>query len=324
MKTYLTLCLAAAVLCAVIAPAAAEETPRDTGASPFSVRLILFTTSIDVGLQNNENGMPDLSFQPDTGSDVDSGTPQPKEYYGIEAHYRHFGISYKLAPRLVDLHNFDSTASYIAGHIAAQAYFRNYSGFRLADRRNMGLTPAEEEKYGIRPDLRVRDMGLNFFYFFSDKFVFYGPLNPSAVQRESGGSWMIKLSPYLVRIESDYPLVPESFRSAAPDNGGFTGGNYWGVNILGGYGYTFIWNDLYITPALCAGGGLQYQDAGSQGGSGTLMPVPDFDFSVAVGYEANGFFFGLWFVNENTFIPLEDFEIQILGFSMELFAGRRF
>ena len=324
MKLFLPLCLAAAVLCAVIAPAAAEETPRDTGAAPFSIRLILTTASIDVGLQNNESGMPDLSFQPDTGSDFENDTPEPKEYYGIQAHYKHFGVSYKFAPRLVDLHNFDSTASYITGNIAAQAYFRNYSGFRLADRLQLGLTPAEEEKYGIRPDLKVRDMGLNLYYLFSDDFVFYGPMNPSAVQRRSAGSWMIKLSPYLVMIESDYPLVPDSFRSAAPVNGGFTGGNYWGVNVLGGYGYTLVYKGLYLTPALGIGGGIQYQDAGSRGRKRILMPVFDYDISFALGYEWEYYYTGLWFVNENTFINLDDFEIQVMGFSMELFVGRRF
>lgn len=324
MKTLLPLCLAAAVLCSAIAPAAAEETPRGSGAAPLSVRLIMFTTSIDMALQNNERGMPDLSYQPDTGMDFDSETPQPREYYGIEAHYKHFGISYKFAPRLVDLHNFDSTASYIAGNIAAQAYFRNYSGFRLANRLEMGLTPAEEEKYGKRPDLKVRDMGLNLYYLFSDDFVFYGPMNPNAVQRSSGGSWMIKLSPYLVRIESDYSLVPESFRPAAPDNGGFTGGNYWGVNVLGGYGYTLVYERFYLTPALSFGGGIQYQDADSQGRKRTLMPVFDTDISCAIGYEWEYYYVGLWFVNENTFIMLADFEIQVMGYSMEFYAGRRF
>lgn len=323
MKKLFPLCISAVLLFSLSGKVAAESSPA-SGELPWSIRLTMFITTIDFSLMNNPNGMPDLTFMPDTGKEMDAEDPETEQYLGIHVQYRDFGISFNFAPGLVSLHNFDSTASYAVGHIASQAYFRNYSGFRLADRLEMGLSPAEQDRYGIRRDLRIRNIGLNLYYLFSDDFVFYGALNPNSVQQESGGSWMIKMSPYLVMIRSDYPLVPESFRSAAPNNAGFTGGNYWGLTVMGGYGYSLVYEGFYLTPALFIGGGIQYQDAGSEGRKRAVMPVWDFDYSIAIGYEVNNFFFGMWFVDENTFIKLKDFNIQMAGVSMETFAGRRF
>jgi len=219
---------------------------------------------------------------------------------------------------------------YNSTHYGFDFFWRDIRGFYLLLPQRFGYERGDPETR--RSDLTAKTFGVNMFYAFSDDFSFSASFGQSERQLKSGGSFMTMLSYTQFSIDSDRSLIPPSQEKFYGEEAGYRGGNYRGVGILPGYGYTLVLYDhWFITGVGFFGGGWMNKKYNRD--KGTIIkdePFGRFNARVSLGKNADNLFFGASGVYDATSADrwwrrdLDKIVIRMDVIYIEFYAGMRF
>ncbi len=261
-----------------------------------------------------------VSYQPN---------PDAGGYYGIGISWNGIGISFVNDAPADDSEvekygksTYENLSMFLYGkQYGIDLFYQRYRGCYLSNPGEFGLHEGDPET--IRPDLTLSSLGANAYYVFSGDFSLIAAFSQTERQLRSGGSLMFMVSVMRFDIESDGPLVP-----AAVDGGGyagFSGGRFYSAAASPGYGYTFVYEGLYLTLGAFIGGGLVYQRmdvaSGEKSGYNTMIRS---SVKSALGYNGENYFAGAIVIYDIVSGGMGDLTAELMIFNMEFFAGTRF
>lgn len=252
---------------------------------------------------------------------------------GIGASYKSLGGSFSLSSEsLEDENKYGKSESrdyqfyFYTDHFGADLYYQEYKGYYLSNPSRFGYV--EGDATTLRPDLKVKNIGTNIYYSFSDDYSLSASFKQMEKTYKSAGSWMISLSLNDFIIKGDYSLIPQPAQSQFGNFSDYRGGNYRSISVGGGYGYLLVLCDsIYLGGVLMVGFGYMnaQEDLGNSETSANLMAI-NVNLKFSAGYNGETFFCGLTafgFGNGTSKSTSEYTNILCIGGEVELFAGIR-
>jgi hypothetical protein len=115
-----------------------------------------------------------------------------------------------------------------------------YKGFYLSPRGTSTTGNLPQDRYYIRPDMRINIIGGSYQYIFNHRrFSLRAPFLQTAWQKKSAGSFLAGVESYIGRIRSDSTITPVAVnKSAASLNE--TKNNFFEFGVNAGYAYTLV------------------------------------------------------------------------------------
>ncbi|MBP8083216.1 MAG: DUF4421 family protein [Spirochaetes bacterium] len=306
-----------------------SEEETDETVKNFNIRL--FANS---PIQNIE--MKTIVEGEQKGKEV-SYDANPYANAGISASYKWLGFTYSRAVgSLKDQNKFGKTKArdyqfYLyQKHFGADIFYQNYSGYYLRNPSDFGYIEGDPET--IRSDIKVRNIGVNIYYSFSDDFSLSECFKQMENNFNSSGSPLVSLSVNEFKISGDSSLIPESVQADYGDFADYRGGRYKSISAGGGYAYLKTYsNNLYASAALMAAVGYMNsrEDLHEKNIRSHSLSI-NVNLKLSAGYSSDYFYAGLTafaFVNSTSKSEKEDktyTDISCTGGTIELFAGIRF
>lgn len=143
------------------------------------------------------------------------------------------------------------------------SYYQMWGGGEIYSRSFEGAyrTRGNDTNISIRPDAKIEDHGINFFYNFNfKKFSYRSALSMAEFQKKSSGSFLIMCNTGFKSIKADSSLIPNNIDSIK-NYGELTGMNFlrlWRLNFRPGYAYNFCLKGgkWFISPSAFLGLGI--------------------------------------------------------------------
>lgn len=256
---------------------------------------------------------------------------------GVSLSYKWLGLTYsRTAGSLKDEQDFGKTKArdyqlYIyQKKFGADIFYQKYEGCYLSNPTDFGYLEGDAETK--RADIKVRNLGANLYYSFSDDFSLAECFKQMENNYKSSGSPLVSLSVNEFNISGDSSLIPESAQADYGDFADYRGGKYRSISAGGGYAYLkTTQSNFYASAALMVSLGymnskenLQVKEIQSH----SLAINVNLKFSA--GYSSEYFYAGLTafgFLNSTSKTSKKDetsTDISCMGGMIELFAGIRF
>jgi len=306
-----------------------SEEETDETVKNFNIRLFANSPIQNIEMKTMANGEQ-------KGKEV-SYNANPYANAGISASYKWLGFTYsRAAGSLKDEKKFGKTKAndyqfYLyQKHFGADIFYQNYSGYYLANPSDFGYREGDPET--IRSDIKVRNIGINVYYSFSDDFSLSECFKQMENNYKSSGSPLVSISVNEFKISGDSSLIPESVQADYGDFADYRGGRYKSISAGGGYAYLKTYpNNLYASAALMAAVGYMNSKENIK-----IREVQSHSLAINVnlklsaGYSSEYLYAGLTafgFLNSTSKSSDKDrtcTDISCMGGMVELFAGIRF
>jgi hypothetical protein len=115
-----------------------------------------------------------------------------------------------------------------------------YKGFYLSPRGSSSTANLPQDRYYIRPDMRINIVGGSYQYIFNyRKFSLRAPFLQTEWQKKSAGSFLAGVESYIGRIRSDSTITPVAVNRTAASLSE-TKNNFFEVGVNAGYAYTLV------------------------------------------------------------------------------------
>jgi hypothetical protein len=143
------------------------------------------------------------------------------------------------------------------------SYYQMWGGGEIYSRSFNGAyrTLGNDTNVLIRPDTKIEDHGVNFFYNFNyKKFSYRSALSMAEFQKKSSGSFLVLCNVGYKSTHADSSLIPNNIDSVK-NYGELAGMNYlrlWRLNFRPGYAYNFCLKGgkWFISPSAFLGLGV--------------------------------------------------------------------
>lgn len=278
--------------------------------------------SLNLSITDNEKIGKDIQYQPNV-----------KLKWGVEAAYKGLllGASIKL-PHDDEQLDRKGKSEYLDYRIYGSmkrfgfdVFYQRYTGFFISNPKNFDINWAAPKPYPQNNDLQLSTLGFNFFFIFSKKFSLKAAIQQTERQIQSAGSFLIMLSYAHLRINTQKSLIPATETGDYPLLADFKTGNFGNITIAPGYAYSFVYKDLYFTPAIFLGAGRQKQkNIQSQTENTKKVPIGKVNIRLLTGYNGPKYLFGIILVQDYAFISLYEDQILFNTAQFKIFAGFRF
>jgi hypothetical protein len=203
---------------------------------------------------------------------VDAATPSRLTYVPNLSACIGPGIGYKWAaidlsfinfrPMDVSLYGkpkkFDIQGHFHLKKLMIDGNFQYYKGFYLNDYPKAAGVLKPDSTPFVRPDITQLGFGGAIMYAFSwDKYSLPASFSQSQRQKKSKGTWVIGAQLSFFTLGADSNLIPTLVRPEMDSSAYLSGVGSLTFGINGGYMYTFVYKDWYVTGSLVPGFGKQ-------------------------------------------------------------------
>jgi hypothetical protein len=192
--------------------------------------------------------------------------PAQSNYFGVILGYRWLASTIWFSvPADPEVRNVEGTSTYndmgatlYFDKIGFEFHYNSYQGFLIDPSSSISASTLNGSKYFKLPDMKTEGMGLKVLIPFNpERFSMDAAFNHSAIQNESGGSWIWIGAARYQRVSNSSPIIP---LEKQPNFGGdqlishaYMANVSWGI----GYGYMAVLGGFFASPFL--GLGLGYQ-----------------------------------------------------------------
>lgn len=182
------------------------------------------------------------------------------------------GIGYKwaavdfafISTRPLDRNLYGKTSKLdVQGHFHMKKFLidgtlQYYKGFYLYDYPDSaGIFRTDSTPY-VRPDIQQLSCGASLLYAFNwDKYSLPASFSQSQRQKKSKGTWVIGGQMTFFTVGGDSNFIPTPVRPYMDSSAYLSGIGSFSIGIIGGYLYTIVYKNWYITGALIPGFGRQ-------------------------------------------------------------------
>jgi hypothetical protein len=253
---------------------------------------------------------------------------------GLDISYKSYGFSFsgKLGGSSRDMEVYGKTKYHdfqmyhYARKFGVDMYYQNYRGFYLDDARKYGYEQGDPQT--IRPDLKIRTMGLNTYYIFSDDFSYSASVNQQERQSQWDWTFLLMGSVNYFRINSSGSLIPAPQQAAYDEYSGYSGGRYASLGISPGLALIVPIYHFYLSGTLFVGGGVmnkRYDTSSDR--VNAFEPYLKVNLRLGCGYNGDSFFAGMNVSNDATssdgFGLSSGLIVMVQVLTVEFFAGTR-
>ncbi|MCB0407839.1 MAG: DUF4421 family protein [Bdellovibrionales bacterium] len=205
-------------------------------------------------------------------------------------------------------------------------YYTRYSGFYIENSHYIDSTLGPSDPYIQRSDLKFLNGGLSLLHIFHPKeFSVAATTNFSDQQTESGGSWLLRLDFDYNSFRAASALVPVSVQSDFGADANISRGDFNTLSLLGGYGYSFVYNNFYLNPTVLIGKGIQQRKYTINGNEeSSVHNSTKLNLSGALGYNGETFFTGFMVSFDQLSFSTGSIKIGSSQEVVRLTVGRRF
>ena len=187
-----------------------------------------------------------------------------------------------------------------------------YNRFKRFFINNTAQVDPTADLFLKRSDIETFNTGGSLLYIWNPKsFSATAAYQLSDRQMRSGGSFLLQASFDANTIKGDDFLIPSTIRSQFGTDQELIEGKFATISASLGYSYTLVWKALYANAMVLFGRGYQTRDY--QVGTTDFTDQDDtnkFNMGVAVGINADSFFFSLNFTQEQLDFETESITIK--------------
>lgn len=243
------------------------------------------------GLKNNDSGR-EVKYVPSTNMNL-----------GFRTVYKGYGISLSTAipkeedPARGDSEYVDFQFSFLLKQHGFDFIYQQYKGFFIEDN-----ALKVDGKFPQYPDLVAAKLGFNYYYTFNPEFCLKAGYSQTARQLKDAGSWLIMGNMNLFTFANPNNIIPPAYTGDFTDVTGLNRMWFAGIGVSGGYGYSWIWDEWWLTASLFVG--FNYEEQGYSITSGTYeqsVPFnPKTNLKISAGRHSDDRYYGISFFADNT------------------------
>lgn len=238
----------------------------------------------------------DVSFSKNDGTELPNGNKSIdysslRGFGGAGISYKEFDVSYGGGSS----HAFST--SYYSRKIASQFIYQYDNNFKLVD-SNKYPAPVEKE----RTDVKLRTLGVNAFYIFSDDFSLRSVFDQCERQVKWDWSFLAMTSFHYDNIKSSHSMIPSAYddSSVFGKKTGYRGGQYYSLGVIPGFGINVPIFRIYLSLGFFVGPGYLVQKSKTDDGTVTSNSVSVLTNTfLGVGYNGETWFWGMNCVNND-------------------------
>ncbi len=203
-------------------------------------------------------------------------------------------------------------------------YLQSYRGFYV--RRGYERRTPDESVRPQFPQLRAFHLGGNFYYVFNyRRFSYRAVFTQTERQLRSAGSWLAMGSVSYLALRNQRSLIPEAVEGQFGAGTDLRRARLYSLAVMPGYGYTFIYDKIYLSGTAFAGLGVQQRwyilDDKIDSSPGVIRRV---NFRLATGYFGDAWYGGINFIFDYYAFRIQNLNIAANTSSLKLFVGYRF
>lgn len=210
------------------------------------------------------------------------------------------------------------------GRVGFDFYYQDFTGYYLSN--------TQEITGGacclLRPDLRSRYLGANFFYLSNpDHLSLVAAGNLTAIQVKGGGSWIYSLGFSRQEISSDAVVAPAGYETEYGRLGNIKKGAISTSTLGAGYGYNFVLGGPWILHAsIVVGVGPQKQNFETQdyGPTNKWSVASKATGRFTLGWSGERSFLAAQVVADSTLLTIESQTLDFTSIYSFLSGGIRF
>lgn len=268
-----------------------------------------------LGLKNNDSGR-EVRYVPNTNMNL-----------GFRTVYKGYGISISAAipkeddPAKGDSKYIDFQFSFLLNQHGFDFIYQQYKGFYIED---------DDLKVGGKfpqyPDLVAAKFVFNYYYTFNSEFSLKAGYSQTARQLQDAGSWMIMGNMSLFSFADPNNIIPPAYAGDFTDVTGLNRMSFAGIGASGGYGYSWIWDEWWLTAGLFIG--FNYEEQYYSITTGTYeqsVPFnPKVNLKISAGRHSDDRYYGISFFTDSTIASTnKDIEIGANSFVVLFYYGWR-
>ena len=314
-------------LCYPYTPLNADES-RSSQARDVIIRASIYSPKLDFQLQRQVPGEEDGKF-----TDPVVYFNNPNWAYNTKVYVDPFGLSLTVgsdkdnenSEKYGKTRAFDMHMYYFTPHTSWDLVYQRYRGFYLDNPEKYGYSEGDDET--IFSHVKTVNLGLQFYYIFSDEFSFKNAIHLVEKPKKYAFSLILMSKLNYFRIASDRPLIPETEKIYYEDDAEYSGGRYYSLGVAPGVGLVLpVWN-LYLSSAIFIGGGIMYNHYQKVDKTishpGSFMLI---SFKGSIGYSSETFFCGFSICldsNSSAFMSSNEIQVDTYSGFFEISAGIR-
>jgi hypothetical protein len=217
----------------------------------------------------------------------------------------------------------DLQAHFVGKNWGVDLFSQRYSSFYLS---NPEQTIRSNQPYPIRPDVELRNFGINGLYVFNkNRFSLRSAYNFAERQLQSGGSVVLAGTLNSVRLGSDSVVITPRLQSRLQLTNTFGGLRYTTISLAPGYSYNLIYRNWFINATASIGPAhhwVYYED--KDGRDNYDIAINSFvDSRAAIGYNSDRWFGGIAFVRQARQVRFDQFQFRTTNTSFKVLVGYR-
>ena len=195
-----------------------------------------------------------LGFKNNDSGRVVEYLPSTTMHLGFRTVYKGFGISLSTAipkeedPAKGDSKYIDFQFSFLLNQHGFDFIYQRYRGFYIEDD-----ALKVDGKFPQYPDLVAAKFGFNYYYTFNSEFCLKAGYSQTARQFKDAGSWLIMGNMGIFSFENPNNIIPPAYSGDFTDLAGLNRMRFAWIGVSGGYGYSWIWGEWWLTPSLFIG-----------------------------------------------------------------------
>jgi hypothetical protein len=225
--------------------------------------------------------------------------------------------------------SFDTQINLYSKMFTLDLFQQNYKGFYIANYQNLGtIYDASSNIAPQRPDIRTRNLGFNFSYFFnSDKYSARAAYMLNEKQMRNGGSFIAGAHTTLARVIGDSAILSRDLQDTLGTELPVTSITSTSLSLTGGYAYTLkILKNFYFNISLQLG--PMYSFSSLETNEGNIDEELDnwglkAIFRSALGYNTKKFYGAIVFLNDSYNLKYGDLGYDYSLGSIRFFVGYR-
>lgn len=205
-------------------------------------------------------------------------------------------------------------------------YYQQYRGFYVANPL-MELDIQKPDRYPRLPDARVINYGFNFYQVLHPESYSLGAsFGLSEIQVKGGGSWLATVFFNHLEIESGQAFLPGSDPSSMQTRPDLQSGTFQTIGGGGGYGHTWLRNQVFLTAQGIAGLGAQLQkiDEVVRNPESRIHVALKLNANLAVGYTSENYVIGGKVLADAVVSNIRNTQVYSTLINGQIFVGKRF
>ncbi|MCB0356327.1 MAG: DUF4421 family protein, partial [Bdellovibrionales bacterium] len=182
-------------------------------------------------------------------------------------------------------------------------YYTRYKGLYIDNSEEIDTALTDNDPKIYNEDLEIFNFGSAILYVFdANEYSVAAPYSQTAQQKDSGGSWLMRLSVDSSLIQDDSPIIPTQVRLLYGSDQNLVKARFISTILQGGYGYSLVWNNFYINLQGLVGVGVQNRDWTNENEAAlsSLTNISKWSIWASVGYNSENFFVTLRQQNDET------------------------